>query len=152
MKAAVTCVLALACATSAFAQTATKADTERALIANENRIAEAIAKGDAATFTSMLTPDSMAGDMNGFIKAAEFVGQLGQLKLSTWKISDTRVQWIDEKTAVLMYTWTGKGTFQGQPIPEKVYASTIWTERTGKWLAAFHQETTAAPPQPPTKK
>ena len=33
-----------------------------------------------------------------------------------------------------------------QPVPENVYASTVWTERNGKWVAVFHQETTAAPP------
>jgi hypothetical protein len=37
-------------------------------------------------------------------------------------------------------------------MPETVYASTVWTERNGKWVAVFHQETGAAPPQAPAKK
>ena len=59
---------------------------------------------------------------------------------------DTKVLWVDDKTAVVTYTWMGAGTYMNQPIPGTMYASTVWTERDGKWLAVFHQETAAAPP------
>jgi hypothetical protein len=57
-----------------------------------------------------------------------------------------QVTWIDDKSAVVAYTWMGKGTFMNQPMPETVYASTVWTERNGKWVAVFHQESPATPP------
>jgi hypothetical protein len=41
------------------------------------------------------------------------------------------------------YKWTGAGTFQGQPMPGTVYASTIWTKKGDKWVATFHQESEA---------
>jgi hypothetical protein len=39
-----------------------------------------------------------------------------------------------------------------QPVPPMTYASTVWTERNGKWVAVFHQESAAAPPPPAKKK
>lgn len=151
MKGIVTCVLALACAAPAFGQGATTADTERALIANERRVNEAVVKNDMSTFNSLVAHDGMVADMSGFSKVAEFTKHVGQAQISTWDIADPRVYWVDESTAIVMYTWTGKGTWAGQPIPEKAYASTVWTERNGRWIAVFHQET-AAVEMPAEKK
>jgi hypothetical protein len=141
-----TALVVLGCAASALAQTPSKAATEKALIANENKVSEAVAKRDAKTFADMVAQDGLAGDMTGFMKVADFTKTLDQMKISSWHIMDARVTWIDDKSAILTYTWMGKGTYMNQPVPETVYASTVWTERNGKWVAVFHQETTAAPP------
>ena len=37
-----------------------------------------------------------------------------------------------------------------QPVKSPVYVSTVYTKRGDKWMAMYHQETTAAP-QPPKK-
>ena len=42
---------------------------------------------------------------------------------------------------MVIYTWSGTGTFHGQPLPATTLASTAWTRRDGKWRAAHHQET-----------
>lgn len=148
MKTVAALVMALACTTAAFAQ-GNRAATEKALIANENKINEAVVKHDAATFNSMVAGDGVSADGAGFMPVSEFSKVFDQLKVSTWKISDAKVSWVDDKTAIVYYTWTGKGTFGGQPIPAKTYASTVWTEKGGKWVAVFHQETEAAPAPPP---
>ena len=57
----------------------------------------------------------------------------------------------DDKTALVLYKWTGAGTMMGQPVPSPTYASTVWTKKGGKWVAIFHQETTAATPPPAAK-
>jgi hypothetical protein len=139
-------LVVIGCAASAAAQAPSKAAIEKTLIANENKVSEAVAKRDAKTFTDMVAQDGLAGDMTGFMKVADFTKTLDQMKVSSWHIMDARVTWIDDKSAVVTYTWMGKGTYMNQPIPENVYASTVWTERNGKWVAVFHQETTAAPP------
>lgn len=145
-------LVVFAFAAAVHGQAGSKATTEKALVANENKINEAVAKQDVKTFLSLLAPEAMAGDMGGFMKAADFSKTLDQLKVTSWHIMDTRVLWVDDKTAVVTYTWMGAGTYMKQPIPSTVYASTVWTERSGKWLAVFHQETAAAPPPPPPKK
>jgi hypothetical protein len=135
-----------------YGQAGPKAATEKALIANENTIAEAVAKQDAKTFLSLLAPEAFAADTGGFMKASDFSKTLDQVKITSWHIMNPQVVWVDDKTAVVAYTWMGAGTYMNQPVPGTVYASTVWTERNGKWVAVFHQETTAAPPPPAKKK
>jgi hypothetical protein len=130
-----------------------KAATEKALIANEHKINEAVAKGDKATFTSLVTPDAWSADGNGFMKVSDFSSMMDQLKLTKWNITDEKVTWADANTAIVTYTWTGAGTFQGQKVPAKTYVSSVWTKKGDKWLAVYHQESEAVkPPAPPTKK
>ena len=136
-------------------QAGSKAATEKALVANEHKINEAVAKQDVKTFLSLLAPEAVAADMGGFTKASDFSKTIDQLKVTTWHLMDEKVLWADDKTAVVTYTWMGAGTYMKKPIPGITYASTVWTERGGKWLALFHQETAAAlppTPAPPKKK
>ncbi|MCA1589590.1 MAG: hypothetical protein LC734_04215 [Acidobacteria bacterium] len=42
--------------------------------------------------------------------------------------------------ALATYNATQEGTCAGQPMPAKVFASTIFVKRKGKWLGFFHQE------------
>jgi len=141
--------------TAGMAAAQDKAATEKALIASEQKLNEAVAKGDKATFSAMIAPDAWSADSNGFSKVSDFVAMFDQVKVTSWKISDARVQWIDAGNALVLYTWTGAGTIAGQPFPSKVYVSTVWTKKGDKWLAAYHQESEAAKPSAPapaTKK
>ncbi len=128
---------------------------DAAIIANERKLSEFVAKKDKAGFTSMVTQDAIGLDaMMGVMKTSDFAGMLDQVTMTAWKISDEKVHWIDANTAVIAYKWTGTGTVQGQKFPSPVWASTVWTKKGDKWLAAFHQETEAdkPPPPAPTKK
>jgi hypothetical protein len=117
---------------------------DKALIANERKVADALMKKDRATLTSLMAADGWAGDATGFMKTSEFLGALDQLVIKSYKISDEKVSWVDANTAIVAYKWTGSGTFAGQPFPSEVYASTVWTKKGDKWVAVFHQETEAA--------
>jgi len=117
---------------------------DKALIANERKIADALMKKDRATLTSLISADGWSGDASGFMKTSDFLGGLDQLVIKSYKISDEKVAWVDANTAIVTYTWTGSGTFAGQPFPSTVYASTVWTKKGDKWVAVFHQETEAA--------
>ena len=133
------------------------AQGEKALIAAERAIHEAIVKGNVEAFKQQVAADSFAIDsMMGRMSTAEFIKGLEaitkDMKMESWDITDTKVIWQDANNAVLTYKWTGKGTFQGQPIPSPVWVSTVWTKRNGKWTAVFHQETIPMAPPPPAKK
>jgi len=145
-------VLTVGSAAVALAQAGSKAAIEKTLIANENKVAEAVAKHDVKTFTDLVVSDGVSADQGGFMKVGDFVKSMDQVKIASWHIMDTQVVWVDDKTAIVRYTWMGSGTYMGQPFPPTTYASTVWTERNGKWVAVFHQESPAAPPQPPKKK
>jgi hypothetical protein len=117
---------------------------DKALIANEHKILEAIAKHDKAAFGALMAPGSMAADETGFMTTESFVPMMDQVDMPTWKTSDEKALWVDPNTAILTYTWTGTGSMQGQPFKSPTYASTVWTKKSGKWLVVYHQETVAA--------
>lgn len=117
---------------------------DKALIANERKVADALMKKDRTTLSSLMSADGWSGDASGFMKTSEFLGALDQLAIKSYKISDEKVVWVDPNTAIVTYKWTGAGTFAGQPFPSTVFASTVWTKKADKWVAVFHQETEAA--------
>jgi hypothetical protein len=127
----------------AMPQMSTANTLDKALLANERKINDAVAKGDKAAFLALIAPGAWSADANGFMKVSDFAGMLDQLKVTTWSMSDEKVSWADTNTAIVTYKWTGTGTFQGQPI-NPAYASTVWTKKGDKWLAVYHQESEAA--------
>jgi uncharacterized protein (TIGR02246 family) len=155
MKTLTLTISALALAAGpAFAQGTATAAIEKQLMANEHAINEAVAKGDAKTFTSLLTTDSMATDGSGTMPAADFVKMMPMLKLTAQKLDAMKVAWLTPDVALVTYTWSGTGTMQGEKVPSPDYANTVWVkQKDGKWLARFHQESLAfpAPPAAPKK-
>ena len=148
LAAACTSLTLALCATAYVA--AQDAQAEKTLIANERAVNEAVAKGDLAGFKQHVSADGWSMDgMMGRMAVAEFIKTFPQMtkdmKIASWDISDFKTVWVDANTAVLTYKWTGKGTYQGQPIPSPTWSSTVWTKRNGKWTAVFHQESAGAP-------
>jgi hypothetical protein len=144
-------VIANAGLTFAQAPAANRAAVEKQLLATERALNDAIAKGDMKTFHSNLAPDAISMDSGGIMKVdAEFDKMMASLKMQSWNIDSPQFYWVNDNTVVVMYKWTGKGTYQGQPVPSPTWASTVWSNKGGKWLAVFHQESAAmAPPTPP---
>ena len=125
---------------------------EKTIIANERAVNDAVAKANVAGFKQHVSADGWSVDgMMGRMAVADFIKDFDKMakdmKVSSWDITDSKVQWVDANTAVHTYKWAGQGTYQGQPIPSPVWASTVWTKKNGKWMAVFHQES-ASMPQP----
>ena len=124
---------------------------EKQIVAAERAVNEAVAKNDMKTFHANLAPDAVSLDAGGVTKVnnPDFDKMMATVKVTSWNIDGSQFYWADDATVVHMYRWTGKGTVQGQPVPSPVWNSTVWANKGGKWLAVFHQETTAmAPPAP----
>jgi hypothetical protein len=129
------------------------AQTEKAIIANERAINVAVAKGNLAGFKEYVaaegsTIDPMMGPMTVAAFVKDFDAMMKDMKIASWDISDSKFQWVDANTTVHIYKWTGKGTYQGQPIPSPTWCSTVWAKKNGKWTALFHQETLSLPAPP----
>jgi hypothetical protein len=143
-----------ALATAGLAQapaTTNRAAAEKQVLAAERAVNEAVAKGDMKTFHAIIAPDAVGVDMGGInkVNVPDFDKMMLQTKLTSWNIDGSQFLWINDAAVVHMYRWTGKGTFQGQPIPSPVWTSTLWTNKGGKWIGVFHQETAAMMPSAP---
>jgi uncharacterized protein (TIGR02246 family) len=115
--------------------------TETTLIANERALYDAVAKGDRTAFLSLTLPEGLWTTLPGFVPMKMLGDRLDTFALNKWDIVNPHVIRLDDNSAVVVYSWQGAGTSQNLPLPPTLLASTTWTKRDGKWLAAFHQET-----------
>jgi hypothetical protein len=145
-------ILALALSTSvASAQGDAKKAAAKAgsvadrLMANEQKIIDALMKKDAAAFNSLVMPESWGVDETGYAKAGDFIKGLKDLKFESAKTSEMKVITMSPTVSLVTYKLDQKGSFQGMPFPPVVYATTVWVNHGGTWMAMFHQESTAAP-------
>ena len=150
-RAVVVGALMVLASSDAFAQKVDRAAVQTQIIANEKAINDAVVKNDMKTFHGYVAADAMNLDGMGLTKAADFDKMLAEYKVTSANVSESQFQWLDDNHVVHMYKWTGKGTFQGQPIPETTWSGTVWSNKGGKWLATFHAEAMAMP-MPPAKK
>ena len=121
-----------------------KKETEeilKMLIANERALHGAVARGDKASFQSLVLPEGVWTTRQGFVPMRLLADGLGDFKLTKWDIVNPHVTLLDTDSALLLYAWTGTGTFHNQPLASTTLASTVWTRRDGKWLAVHHQQT-----------
>jgi hypothetical protein len=127
-----------------------KMAVEKALIANEQKINDAVVKGDVAAFKALVATDGLAIDENGPSAVADFEKMIapGMAKITDMKLDNFKVMWVSSDVAIVTYNWTGKGTVMDMPV-KPTYSSTVYAQRGGKWLAVFHQESVKNPNPPP---
>jgi hypothetical protein len=126
---------------------ADRAAVEKTVAANEQKITDAFTKKDIATLKTLIGEDGFGIDASGANSVTEMYKQLPTMNatMTEQHMSDFKYTWANATTVVLSYTWTGKGTMMGQPVPSPTYNSTVYTKRGANWIAVFHQETVAAP-------
>lgn len=122
-----------------------KSSLEETISMMERRAWEAVKARDAKTFSDLFAADGTMADSDGVMTRDAFLTQtLPQLVITDYTLSNIKVMMIDKDSALITYTAAAKGTFKGQVVPEALsYTSSIWTKRSGKWIAVYHQETMA---------
>lgn len=115
--------------------------TEQMLIANERALHDAVARSDSASFVSLVLPDGVWTTTQGFVPMNLLANGLSSFRVTKWDIVNPRVTRLGEDAAVVLYVWSGTGTFDNQPLASATLASTVWTRRNGRWLAVHHQQT-----------
>ena len=85
---------------------------------------------------SRTTPPLPTGPLAGGLRAFE---------LPKWSIENPHVVWTDGNSALLLYARTGGGSYDHRPFAPMMLASTLWTKRSGKWVAVHHQESENVP-------
>jgi len=154
-------VLACSLLEAGLATAQTAADrpaVEKQIVANEKAIIAAILKNDPKTFHSYGVPDggALLGDQGPMKGGADFDKIMSQMKtdctFAKVELAESNFYWFNDMTVVHMFKENMDGTCKGQRLPAAVWSSTVWTNKGGKWLSAFHQETEAVAPPAAAKK
>ena len=119
-----------------------KAQIRGRIIATEKKLWEAWKNKDAKPFKANLAADSvMIGD-TGIAGKKEAIEGLTNMpcEVKSYELSDFKVTFLNAGAALLTYKGMAEGTCAGTAIPT-VWASSVYVNRGGRWLAAAHQET-----------
>jgi hypothetical protein len=120
-------------------------------LANEKAVWDAIKGKDYNTFASFLADNAIEVEEIGVFDKAGSVKGVQEFDASKATLSDFKTVNLDSDATLV--TYLVKIPVKGvSPLGE--IHSTIWINRDGKWLAAFHHGTPVvpAPPKPPAKK
>ena len=114
----------------------------RVLSAKETALWEAWKNKQSRPFLLNLASDGvMIGDQGvGTKKEVVEMMAANPCDIKSFTLSDWKLSIVDPDAAVLTYKGAADGTCAGQPIPT-VWASSLWVNRRGRWLAFSHQET-----------
>jgi ketosteroid isomerase-like protein len=98
---------------------------------------------DPKAITELMTADHVA--VTPYYAAAFAVDRLlGTLDHLTYTITATEttgVSLIGPETALVTQRKSYEGTFEGRPMPARVYATALWVRQDGHWLEKLYQET-----------
>ncbi len=121
-----------------------KTQIQAKLAANEKKLWEAWKNKDTKPFKSALASDFvMVADSGVSGKdAVEKDITSGPCDIKSFTLSDWKLTMLNSSTAYLTYKGTADGTCAGTAVPP-VWASSVWMNRGGKWVAVTHQETVA---------
>jgi hypothetical protein len=122
---------------------------EEMIIAQEKMIIDAIKKGDAATFKSLVDLEGTVIDSSGIQKLSVVIPMLfgSGLKISEYTLEEPQVRSIDKNTAIIHYRSSSTATLpDGKTMSGKSNDTTLFVRRMSKWVAVFHQSSEAAQP------
>jgi Domain of unknown function (DUF4440) len=120
----------------------TNAQLLRKLSASETKLWEAWKNKDAKPFQLSLSSEGIMISEQGVGTKKDVVNMMSSMpcEVTSFTLTDWKLTMVDPNTAILTYKGAADGTCQGQPIPT-VWASSLWVNRRGRWLAFSHQET-----------
>ena len=122
-----------------------RAQSQKMIVATEKKLWEAWKNKDMKPFKANLAADSImitdsgVSDKTTSLQAMESMA----CDVKSYELSDIKVTFLNNSTAILTYKSTQDATCGGQAVPPTVWSSSVYVKRGGRWLAASHQETTA---------
>jgi hypothetical protein len=119
-----------------------KAALLKKLSANETALWNAWKNKDAKPFQNWLAADGVMVGENGVSAKKDVTEMMANMpcEVTSFTLSDWKLAMVDADAAMITYKGAAEGTCAGQPIPT-VWASSLWVNRKGKWVAFSHQET-----------
>jgi len=122
-----------------------RAQSQKTIIATEQKLWNAWKNKDVKPFRANLSADSLQVSDSGVADKATIVKSMegADCEVRSFSLSDIKVVFLASNVALVTYKGTQDATCGGQTIPPAVWASSTYVMRGGRWLAASHQETPA---------
>ena len=122
-----------------------RVQSQRMIIATERKLWEAWKNKDIKPFRANISADAvMIGDTGVADKKTSLSAMEGMAcEVKSYELSDIKVTFLNNSTAIMTYKSAQDATCAGQPVPASVWSSSVYVMRGGRWYAASHQETTA---------
>ena len=133
-------------ATFAFGQTTRNDSVEAQIVALEKRAFEAWKNKDRKFFEEHMSEDGQYLDLNGVGAKAQYVKAIidNNCTVRNYSLDNTKVTMLSKDVALLTYRYAHDAVCGGNPEASPLWASTVYVNRAGNWLIAFHQEIPAA--------
>jgi hypothetical protein len=113
------------------------------ILAKERQGLDSLKTGNLAEFAALTADDAVFVDAHGPADKAQVVKNTSEFRLDDYTIEDVKSVPLSSKSGLISYKLTESGTSHGKQFKAKVYVSSIWVERKGKWICLFSQETQA---------
>ncbi|WP_421725111.1 nuclear transport factor 2 family protein [Bauldia sp.] len=92
---------------------------------------------------TMMTPDHVAATTyyGGPLDTPTELEAVLKFNVDEAEFTPSKVSLLAPTVALVTYENTYVGTFDGEPLPPKVFVSEIWVQQDGTWLQRLYQET-----------
>jgi hypothetical protein len=116
---------------------------QQQIVQKEREELEALKNGDTQAFAALLADEAVFLNARGASTKSEVVKHIADFKLLDFSIEDVRFVPVSSNTGLIIYKLTEKIASQGREFTFPVRVSALWTNRDGRWVCLFSQETPA---------
>ena len=114
---------------------------QQRIVSKEREELDALKSGDLDAFAALLAEEAVFLNSRGPSPKADVVKHIADFKLLDYSIDDVRFVPVGPRTGLIVYKLTQKGASHGREFSGQANISALWTERDGKWVCLFSQET-----------
>ena len=130
-------------AVQAVKNTAAKQSLQEQIVLKERQELDTLKSGNAKEFASLIADEAVFVDQRGTASKAEVVAHVTDFKLLEYTMEEIKFVPLSARSGVIAYKLVEKASAHGREFTATAYASAVWTERNGKLVCVFSQETPA---------
>jgi hypothetical protein len=113
------------------------------IVAQERAGLDALKTGDLTVFGASTADDAIFVDAHGPATKAEVMEHTAESRLHDYTMADVKFIPLSADSGLIVYSLTESGASHGKEFTARVYVSSLWLKRDGKWLCEFSHETGA---------